>query len=552
MTTTDDLCKEISANFSGDIATDSETLGKHSRDASIFQVQPQVVVFPKTTTDVESLVKSVRTLREKGESVALAPRAAGTDMSGGPLTNSIAVSFMKYFTHYDVGEGFATVEPGVYYRDLEKATLEKNWIMPSYPASKDLCALGGMIADNAAGELTLKYGKVADYVEALEVVLDDGTVATFGEVSMAELEEKKKLTTREGEIYRALHALIEQNYDAIMAAKPNVSKNSSGYALWDVWNKEKGTFNVARLITGSQGTLGFVTSARMRLVRPQPHTALVVMFMRTLDLLPEIVNRLRPLQPQAIETFDDQTLKIAMRFAPEIIKKMKGSFIPLMFSFMPEVKMALMGGLPKLIILAEFSADSDEAAQAQARQAHAVLADLNIQTRIATPQDAEKYWTIRRKSFDLLRKHYQGLRASAFVDDIVVRPEHLPAFLPEMRAILDKYDIVNTVAGHVGDGNFHIIPLVDFSKPDTPQMIRALTEEMYALVKKYKGSISGEHNDGFIRTGYLSYMFDDRTLGLFAETKKIFDPLNIFNPGKKVNMTPDEAFTHLIKWEPKK
>jgi FAD/FMN-containing dehydrogenase len=162
--------------------------------------------------------------------------------------------------------------------------------------------------------------------------------------------------------------------------------------------------------------------------------------------------------------------------------------------------------------------------------------------------EADKYWDIRRKSFALLRKHVKGMHTAPFIDDIIVRPEFLPKFLPELNAILNKYNLIFTMAGHAGDGNFHVIPLMDFSRPDTARIIMELGELVYDLVAKYRGSITAEHNDGIIRTPYLNKMYSDMIIKIFAEIKKIFDSKNIFNPGKKVP-TPNTGGTkeYIIK-----
>src|SRR6185436_9772449 len=149
-------------------------------------------------------------------------------------------------------------------------------------------------------------------------------------------------------------------------------------------------------------------------------------------------------------------------------------------------------------------------------------------------EEAEKYWTVRRESFNLLRKHVKGRRTAPFIDDICVRPEFLPEFLPKLRKILDEYKLICTIAGHAGNGNFHIIPLMDMRLQKERDLIPVISDKVYDLVARYEGTITAEHNDGLIRTPYLGKIFSPAVLGLFADTKKIFDPLNIFNPNKKV------------------
>jgi FAD/FMN-containing dehydrogenase len=161
--------------------------------------------------------------------------------------------------------------------------------------------------------------------------------------------------------------------------------------------------------------------------------------------------------------------------------------------------------------------------------------------------EMKKYWTIRRESFNLLRKHIKGKRTAPFIDDFIIKVEQLPEFLPKLNHILAKYNLNYTIAGHVGDANFHIIPLMDLRDIRSSEIIRNLSEEVYNLVLSYRGSITAEHNDGLIRSSYLKKMYGEKVYKLFEETKKIFDPQNIFNPGKKVNSDLNYAFKHLVK-----
>jgi FAD/FMN-containing dehydrogenase len=161
-------------------------------------------------------------------------------------------------------------------------------------------------------------------------------------------------------------------------------------------------------------------------------------------------------------------------------------------------------------------------------------------------EEAEKYWVIRRESFNLLRQKMKGMRTAPFIDDFAVHPDDLPKFLPELYKILDKYNLTYTTAGHMGDANFHIIPLMDLTKINSKKIISELMDQVYKLVLDYHGTITAEHNDGLIRSSYLEMMFGKEVYKLFEETKKIFDPLNIFNPGKKVNSSLSYAMDHLV------
>ena len=548
-----DIITDLHETFAGEIENAPETLEHYSRDTSLFAITPSVVVFPKDANDVQALVRYVSSRKDADPSLSITARSAGTDMTGGSLTTSIMVEMMRHLNHIvsiDEASESAIVEPGVFYRDFEKATLAKGLLLPSYTASKDICALGGMIANNSGGEKTLKYGKTARYVQELKMVCDDGELRSFGPVTGDALEQKLQLSGREGDIYRSMHHLLTTNYDLLQKHKPNVSKNSSGYALWDSWNPETGTLDLTQAIVGSQGTLGLWTEARLGLIKPKKYRKLLVLFVHDLAPLGDIVASVMKFSPDSFESYDDKTFGLAIKFFPEMAKRLKGNIFSLAIDFIPEVWMVLTGGVPKLVLLAEFTDDTEADALRRATECKAGINQLfpKVKTElIETDKEAEKFWVIRRESFALLRTKVRGRRTAPFIDDFVVRPEFMPEFLPKLNIILAKYEkkIIYTIAGHVGDGNFHIIPLMDMKDPETTSIIRSLSEEVYELVLSYGGSISGEHNDGLIRTPFVRKEYGEEVYALFEETKRIFDPKNIFNPGKKVNADIEYAFAHL-------
>ncbi|HQU07980.1 MAG: FAD-binding oxidoreductase [Parcubacteria group bacterium 21-54-25] len=539
----DSVADQLTNVLKGDVTAAEDVRTSMSRDTSLFSRMPSLVVYPKDTNDVVTLVKTVRQAKDRGENVSVTARAAGTDMSGGPLTTSIVANFMKYMNHMiEVGNDFAITEPGVYYRDFEKKTLaQKGLLLPSYPASRELCAMGGIVANDSGGERTLAYGKTERYVEELDVVLSDGSTATLTALSPAELEEKKKLETLEGEIYRTMDALLTKNSALIEERRPKVSKNSAGYGLWNIRDKQTGSFNLAKLICGSQGTLALWTRAKLGLIKPKERRAMLVIFLSDLTILPEIVKRVLTLHPESFESYDDKTFTMATRFLTDLLSQMGlAKAIHLGIEFLPEVEKVIVGGVPKLILMAEFAEHTIEEADKKAAEAKELLADLPVTVTIEKNEEkSEKYWIVRRESFALLRKSLHGYYASPFIDDFVVPPETYPKFLPELNTILDQYknDFIYTIAGHIGNGNFHIIPLMDLSKPKSREVILELSPKVYDLVIRYGGTTTGEHNDGIIRTPYLPQLFGKEMIALFEETKRVFDPSNIFNPGKKVGGT---------------
>jgi FAD/FMN-containing dehydrogenase len=537
------IIDEIKKFFHGDVASDDATLTKYSRDYSLFKVRPQIVVFPKDANDVKNLVKFVAKKKAAGEDISITGRSAGTDMTGGPLNQGIIVSFTKYFNHIiEIGADEAKGEPGVYFRDFEKALTVKGLLYPPYPASKDLCALGGIVNNNSGGEKTLAYGKTEDYVQAVKIVLGDGEEHTLWPLSGDALKAKLAEQSYEGELYRKLYKLVDENYDVIKAAKPDVSKNSAGYYLWNVWDRATGIFDITKVIVGSQGTFGMLTEAKLKVVPLKKHSRLCVVFLKDLAPVADLVTTVLPFKPESIESYDDRTMEVAVRLWRQVIGSMKGNVITLGFQFLPEMWMVLRGGMPKMIMLVELCGNDEPELVKQLgalrdavekfSQTHAGIQVLALKTEA----DEQKYWTIRRQSFALLHSNMSGKDTAPFIDDFIVKPEYMAEVLPKVNAILDKYkdDLIYTIAGHPGNGNFHIIPLMNLKDPRVRALIPKISEEVYQLVFRYKGSITAEHNDGLIRTPYLEEMYGPKIEELFIETKKIFDPLNIFNPGKKV------------------
>jgi FAD/FMN-containing dehydrogenase len=383
----------------------------------------------------------------------------------------------------------------------------------------------------------------------IKIVMEDGEEHTFAPINYAELQAKIAKNDFEGKLYKEIFDIVDKNYDMVKAAKPDVSKNSAGYYLWNVWDKEKDVFDMTKLICGSQGTFGMVTEAKIRLVPIKKHSEMVVVFMRNLDNLAQLTNTILEYKPESFESYDDKTLKLALRFLPEMFKIMKATNIfKLGFSFWPEALMTLTGGLPKLVLMAEFTGDDSELVHSQAKAAYDGIQKYHFSSRMVSETESDKYWTIRRQSFSLLRNHVHGMRTAPFIDDIIVKPEHMPEFLPKLNKILDKYTgLIYTIAGHVGNGNFHIIPLMDLHDPKAKQIIPEISDQVYTLIHEYKGSITAEHNDGLIRTPYLNQMYGEKITHLFEVTKNAFDPLNMFNPGKKVHGSLKYAMDHLVK-----
>lgn len=547
----DEIKQKLTAlGFKGDFEDSPEGLEFYSHDASMFELKPKLGIKPKDAKDVEVAVKLIADEKKNDASLSLTARSAGTDMSGAAINESIIVDFNKYFQNIiSVAGDRAVTQPGVLFRNFDKET--GDYLLPSFPASRDLASVGGMINNNSGGEKSLEFGKTEKYVPELKFVFADGVERVVKPLNKDELDAKMAQDDFEGKVYKEIFELIEANYDKIKAAKPHVSKNSTGYRLWDVWDRETGVFDLSQIIIGAQGTLGFVTEGTFQLVPRRKHSGLLVLFLHDIDGLGDIIPTVLKYKPATFEGFDDQTLLLTFKFLPSFLKMLGVfGFIHLLFSLIPDA-FQLMRGIPKMILMVEFNGDTEDEVRQQIKKLHRELGPLHARYEIngmeedPNEQTSEKFWLMRRYSFQLLRSKVKDKHTAPFIDDLIVNPEHLVEFLPQIRAIIKKYDLFATIAGHMGDGNFHIIPLMKLEDPKDRAKLLPAMKEVDELVLKYKGSLSGEHNDGLVRGPWLEQMYGKEIVDLFKQTKSIFDPQNIFNPHKKSDAEWGFSFSHI-------
>ncbi len=538
--------------FSGELDTTAESLEFYSHDASMFEIKPELIAQPKTAKDVAKLVKFVAENKKDNPELSLTARSAGTDMSGAAINDSIIVDFHTHLNKLiKLDASKATVQPGMFFRDFDKETLKFDALLPPYPASRDLCTVGGMVNNNSGGEKSLEFGKTDKYVPELKFVFADGIERTVKPLNKLQLVAKMGQNDFEGRVYRELYELIEANYDKIKAAKPNVSKDSTGYHLWNVWDRETGIFDLAKAIIGAQGTLGFVTETTFSLVKRPTHSGLLVLFLRDIDGLGELIKTVVAHKPATFEGFDDATLMLAIKFLPSFLSFLGPvKFIHLLLTLIPE-GFQMLRGIPKLVLMVEFTGETEHEVREKVRALHRDLAPFKARYEIngfeedPTEGSSEKFWILRRRSFQLLRSKVKDKHTAPFIDDFVVNPEYLPEFFPKIRAIIKKYKLFATIAGHMGDGNFHIIPLMKLEDPKDRAKLEPAMKEVNNLVLSYKGSLSGEHNDGLVRGPWLKEMYGEDMLAIFQKTKDIFDPDHIFNPHKKSYATWDYSFSHV-------
>lgn len=525
---------DIQKIIKGDVDSSGASLRSYSHDASIFEVIPAAVLYPKHVEDLQQLVHYVTERTKEGVSCSLTARNGGTCMSGGPLTESYVVDMSRYFNHVGaVDETGRTlwVQGGVMHTEIEAATHPKQLLFAPYTSSRDICGIGGMIGDNASGEKSVKYGPTSSNVGKLKVLLSDGNVYEFGPLSAKEVEAKKQLPTYEGKLYREVTSLIDDNWHLIDHHHPRTVKNAAGYPLWELWDTQRSTFNMARLFVGSQGTLGIVTEAELKLVPLAQCKRMIVVPIATLNQLVPVVQTAMSFHPVTCETFDHHTYELAKQYHPE------------------DAARASLADGKHMVVMVMFEGDSQQQVDELTGKAKEAIEKIGHEVLWIDDQAvSESFLLIRRKSFRMLLEHpHADKRAMAFLEDTIVPLAHYGEYLAALEAILAEYDMTYTYAGHIGDGSIRLVPLVNMEKEGAAEMVMEVETRVNDLVIAMGGSISVDHNDGIIRTPYLEQFFGHDMNNLFKNVKELFDPLYIFNPGKKVGGTYQYAVDHIVK-----
>lgn len=542
-----EIIQRLRQEFNGKVDTTQEALHAASHDASIYELLPHAVVRPQNATEIGQLVRFASKHKAMYPTLSLTPRSGGTDMSGGPLSSSLVLDMTAYFTKiHEPHTNLLRVQPGVFLRDIDPYIAQRGYRIGSAPASRAICTIGGMVGNNSGGEQSLRFGNTDRSVRELRAVLADGKEYTFKKLTKRQLDTKLRQDDFEGGLYRRIFQLITDNYDAIRNGRPQVNKNSMGYNLWSVWNPETETFDLTQLLTGSQGTLGIITDITLELQPTAKHSGLLIAYLDHIRHLGDLIKITSRHQPASFEGFDDVTFNLGIKYFSGFKKQLGTKEWAKQQAALIASVAQLKGHIPNIILMIEFEADGEaEVAQKIARLRKEFVAR-RIKTEVEGDEEiSAPFWQIRRASLSLLRNKIKNKYASPFIDDLTVQPRYLPKFLPELRKIIRKHDLPATIAGHFGDGNFHIIPLLDIATNADQEKLEPIMRDVVPLVLKYHGTLAGEHNDGMIRGPWLPAVFGDEISQLFRRTKEIFDPLYIFNPHKKTDASWEFSMHHI-------
>jgi len=510
----------------GEVTSSTDARAYFSTDAGIFQVTPSVVVYPRNESDVRKVARFAWQLAERGRVLPITARGAGTDQGGAAIGSGVVLAFpahMHRILELDSKSGAVVVEPGTNYGKLQQTLQTHGRYLPSYPSSLEYSTIGGALANNASGEKSIKYGDTRAFVKGLRVVLANGEVIETGRLGKRELSKKLGLATFEGEVYRALDALLEEQQPVLEKLNLNVTKNTAGYDLWDVKRKD-GSFDLTPLFVGSQGTLGIITEATLETDLHSPEVTLVAGFFDDMASAAKAIQGLRklPEMPSSLEMVDGNLLELVYQLNPNQLKGVERPF-------------------PQVVLLAEFDDASERSQKKHVKKASKIFEQFAARYQVETePAEQEKLWRLRHTAATVVAHAEGNLKAIPLIEDGVVPVDQLEAFVTGIYQLFRKHHLRVAVWGHAGDGNLHVQPFLDLSQLGDRQKAFRLMEEYYAFVLGLGGTTSGEHNDGRLRAPYLSRLYGQEVYTIFQKVKRIFDPHDMLNPGVKINVTLED------------
>jgi FAD/FMN-containing dehydrogenase len=510
----------------GEVMTSADARRYFATDGSIFTVTPSLVVYPRNENDVRKAARFAWQLAERGRIIPITARGSGTDQSGAALGSGIMLVFpahMNRIVELDPKSGVVIVEPGLNYGRLQQTLHTHERFLPPFPASYEYSTIGGAVANNAAGEKSVKYGATRGYVKSLRIVLANGEAIETYRLSKRELNKKMGLNTFEGEVYRALDALIEEHRSELSKLDIPVTKNAAGYALHEV-KRQDGSFDLTPLFVGSQGTLGIITEISMETEIYNPTRDLFLAEFDSVDRAAKAVLELRelPQLPSSMEMVDGQLLELVDRLNPN------------------QLKGILSQPYPKVAMLIEFD-DADRGRKKLVKKADKILATYATKhVRETDPIAQARLWKVRHASASIAAHAEGRVKAVPIIEDGVVPPEKLEEYIAGVYKLFAQTQLQVAIWGHAGDGNLHMQPFLDLSQIGDRQKAYRLLDEYYKLVISLGGSTSGEHGDGRLRGPYLEQLYGPELYSLFTKVKQVFDPYGTLNPGVKVGVSLDD------------
>jgi FAD/FMN-containing dehydrogenase/Fe-S oxidoreductase len=557
------LLETFKTRFEGDIHFDEQWLRMYATDASAYREIPLGVARPKHATDIRNLI-----LFAKENHIPLIPRAAGTSLAGQVVGNGLVVDVSRYMTdilEMNENEHWVRVQPGVILDELNTFAAMKGLFFGPETSTSSRCMMAGMVGNNSCGAHSILYGSTRDHVLSLKTILSDGSEVEFKEITKEEFSQKMQLQSLEGEIYRNIHEILSNpvNQENIRTEYPHreIHRRNTGYAI-DLFlesepfakqvqgarHKAQGihsstnmnpepcalnpAFNFSNILAGSEGTLAFITEIKLNLV-PLPPKQKGLICVHCHSVAESLKANLIALkyEPGSVELMDKPIMDCTK---DNIMQRQNRFFIE---------------GDPAAILIIEFARETKEEILdiAQRLEKEMREAGLGYHFPIVFPPDVKKVWDLRKAGLGVLSNYPGDRKPVPVTEDTAVRPEDLPDYIEDFAKMMEGFGRSCVYYAHVGSGELHLRPVLNLKDPDDIELFHSIALETAKLVKKYRGSLSGEHGDGRLRGEFIPMMIGEHNYKLLEEIKKAWDPDNIFNPGK-ITATPQ--MNSSLRYEP--
>ena len=528
-----DKFSAFSKNFDGDFYSDSLHQKLYATDASVYRKLPAAVAFPKSTKGIQQLIR----LASENQ-IGLIPRTAGTSLAGQCVGEGIIVDVSKYFTEIvdlDVDEKIVRVQPGVIRDELNTFLAPYELFFGPNTSTSNRCMIGGMVGNNSSGTTSIQYGVTRDKVISLKAILSNGEEVTFRNFLKEKLKEKREEDSLEGKIYEEiLSSLSKEEYQEAIDSefpKKEIHRRNTGYALdalldTEAFDRSETPFNLSKILCGSEGTLAFITEITLQLdSAPPPYTAMVVTEYETIsNCMKDVIHAMKH-ELYTCELMDQKIL--------DCTKNNKTY----------EAYRFFLQGNPKAMLMLELRAENQNELNEKVSQLISSLKvnGLSNSQVVLTGEEIDQALELRKAGLGLLGNMVGDRKAVACIEDTAVAVSDLPEYIQAFDKLMASYNQEAVYYAHAGAGELHLRPILNLKSSKEVRLFRKITSEVAELVKKFKGSLSGEHGDGIVRGEFIRRQVGDKNFSLMQSIKNVFDPIGIFNPGKITDAWPMDA-----------
>ena len=529
----------LAGDMQGDLYTDVTTRLLYATDASAYRELPIAVARPANTEDIQKLIRFAN-----DNNITLIPRTAGTSLAGQVVGNGIIVDVSRYFNRIlevNADQSFVRLQPGIVLDELNLMLAEKGLFFGPETSTSNRCMIGGMVGNNACGAHSLIYGSTRDHLLAVKGLLSDGTEVTFEPLAEKEFESKLRGDSLENKIYRNIQEILSDDKNRAGIIKefpdPAIKRRNTGYAIDLLLNSAPFTpggspFNFSKLIAGSEGTLLFITEIKLNLVALPPKVkGLLCVHFKTLEeaLLANLICLKH--NPGAIELMDHTILDCTKS---NIIQRKNRFFVQ---------------GDPGAILIVEFARSNMDEIKAITDNLQRDLekAKLGYHFPLVTGDDINKVWALRKSGLGVLSNIPGDAKPVSLVEDTAVKPDSLPDYIRDIKQLLAKYGLSCVFHAHIATGELHMRPVINLKDPKGIELFRKVATEVAWLVKKYRGSLSGEHGDGRLRGEFIPVIVGEANYELMRKVKHTWDPKGVFNRGKITDTPKMDTFLRTMK-----